>query len=93
MKKLSTIYLQDCNFEGNIPAEWAGLEKCTNLILKGNKLKGVVPEAVQNHTYWKEDKWKVNTNILPQQSGYGLTLTDGNGGQDLGGEEEVDPWN
>ena len=37
----------------------------------------MVPAAVQNHTKWLPTTgWKYETNILPQQEGYGLTLTE-----------------
>lgn len=74
LKKATGIQLKECNLTGNIPASFGGLEKCGNLQLNGNKLKGVVPAEVQAHANWKSDKWKVATNILPQQEGYGLTL-------------------
>ena len=73
LKKATGIQLKECNLTGNIPASFGGLEKCGNLQLNGNKLKGVVPAEVQAHANWKNDKWKVATNILPQQEGYGLT--------------------
>ena len=36
------------------------------------QLQGVIPASVQAHANWT--KWKPETNILPQQEGYGLTL-------------------
>lgn len=46
-----------------------------NLQLNNNKLSGVVPAAVQAHAKWDATTgWKYETNILPQQDGYGLTL-------------------
>ena len=74
--KLATgIQLKDCNLTGNIPASFGGLEKCSNLMLSGNKLSGVVPAEVQAHPKWQATAgWKYETNILPQQEGYGLTL-------------------
>ena len=68
------IQLKDCNLTGNIPESFGNLStKCSNLMLSGNKLSGVVPAAVQNHANWVNNKWKPATNILPQQEGYGLT--------------------
>ena len=74
--KLATgIQLKECNLTGNIPASFSGLEKCINLQLNGNKLSGVVPKEVQAHPKWQATTgWKYETNILPQQEGYGLTL-------------------
>lgn len=90
--KLKNIYMYDCNFEGNIPAEWANLPaNMLNVRVQGNKLKGVVPAAVQAHPKWSS--WKPAQYIFPQQEGYGLTDKAGSGGQDLDGETEADPWN
>ena len=75
LKKATGIQLKECNLTGNIPASFGGLEKCSNLQLNGNKLSGVVPAEVQAHPKWLATTgWKYETNILPQQEGYGLTL-------------------
>ena len=75
LKNATGIQLKECNLTGNIPASFGGLEKCGNLQLNGNKLSGVVPEEVQAHAKWQATTgWKYETNILPQQEGYGLTL-------------------
>ena len=75
LKAATGIQLKECNLTGNIPASFAGLEKCGNLQLNGNKLSGVVPAEVQAHPKWQATSgWKYETNILPQQEGYGLTL-------------------
>ena len=90
--KLKNIYMYDCNFEGNIPESWANLPSTmVNVRVHGNKLKGVVPAAVQAHAKWSA--WKPEQYIFPQQEGYGLTDKEGSGGQDLDGGTEVDPWN
>lgn len=74
--KLKNIYMYECNFEGNIPESWAGLPSTmVNVRVYGNKLQGVVPAAVQAHAKWSA--WKPDQYILPQQDGYGLTLSDG----------------
>jgi Leucine-rich repeat (LRR) protein len=79
-KAIKTIRFDDCNFTGNIPASYANIpvkqgSNTTQLWLKGNKLSGVVPAAVQAHENWQATKaWKYETNILPQQEGYGLLL-------------------
>ena len=78
LKSATGIQLKNCNLTGNIPASFGGLEKCGNLQLNGNKLSGVVPAEVQAHPKWLPDSgWKYEVNILPQQEGYGLTLSDG----------------
>ena len=75
LKSATGIQLKECNLTGNIPASFGGLEKCGNLQLNGNKLSGVVPTEVQTHPKWQATSgWKYETNILPQQEGYGLTL-------------------
>lgn len=75
LKAATGIQLKDCNFTGNIPASFSGLEKCSSLTLSGNKMSGVVPAEVQAHPKWQATSgWKYETNILPQQEGYGLTL-------------------
>jgi Leucine-rich repeat (LRR) protein len=79
-KTIKTIRFDDCNFTGNIPESYANLpvkqgSVTTQLWLKGNKLSGIVPAAVQAHENWQATKaWKYETNILPQQEGYGLKL-------------------
>ena len=93
-KTVTSIQLKNGNFTGNIPESYANLPvTCKQLFLNGNKLQGVVPAAVQNHTNWKNDQWKRATNILPQQEGYGLMEKDGSGGQDLDDPTDEDPWN
>ena len=75
LKAATSIQLKECNFTGNIPASYGGLEKCTSLTLNDNKLLGVVPAEVQAHPKWQATAgWKYETNILPQQENYGLTL-------------------
>ena len=95
LTKLTGIQLQNCNFTGNIPVEWANLPvTCKTLMVYGNKLSGVVPATVQAHTNWQAaSAWKYETNILPQQEGYGLTLHSGSGGQDLDQPVDENPWN
>ena len=79
-KTIKTIRFDDCNFTGNIPESYANIPArqgtaTTQLWLKGNKLSGVVPAAVQAHENWQpKAAWKYETNILPQQEGFGLTL-------------------
>jgi len=75
---VKNINLSNCNLTGNIPASFGNLPStCTSLILKGNKLSGVVPAAVQAHAKWQATTaWKYSTNILPQQSGFELKLTE-----------------
>lgn len=91
--KVTSVWFYECNFTGNIPESWAGLpSSCTQLRIQDNKLKGVVPAAIQNHANFKE-KWNPAKYILPQQEGYGLTLHAGSGGQDLYNPVDTDPWN
>lgn len=75
LKNATGIQLKNCNLTGNIPVSFGGLEKCSNLMLSGNKLSGVIPAEVQAHPkFLATTGWKYETNILPQQEGYGLTL-------------------
>lgn len=75
LKKATGIQMKECNLTGNIPATFGGLEKCGNLQLNGNKLSGEVPAEVIAHPKWLPTSgWKYETNILPQQDGYVLTL-------------------
>ena len=92
LTKLVGVQMQNCNFTGNIPESWANFPTTlTNLRVQDNKLKGVVPAAVQAHANWT--RWKPEQYILPQQEGYGLTLHAGSGGQDLDNPVDTDPWN
>ena len=71
MKKVTSLQLKNCNFTGNVPESYANLPAtCNQLFINGNKLQGVVPAAVKAHANWT--KWKPETNIFPQQEGYGL---------------------
>lgn len=71
-KKLTSIWIYNCNLTGNIPESWANLPATVNQIrIMGNKLQGVIPAAVQAHANWS--KWNAAKYILPQQEGYGLT--------------------
>ena len=82
LKKLSRINISQTGIGGEIPAELGQCDALlqfmafkTNLWLNGNKLSGVVPAEVQAHPKWQATTgWKYETNILPQQEGYGLTL-------------------
>ena len=76
MKNVTSLQLKNGNFTGNIPESYGNLPStCTQLFLNGNKLQGVVPAAVQAHEKWQATTgWKYETNILPQQEGFGLTL-------------------
>lgn len=86
-----SLRFDGCNFTGNIPESYATLPSvCKQFWAKGNKLNGVVPAGVQAHANWAN--WKAADNILPQQEGYGLSLYDGSGGQDLDEGVDVDPW-
>ena len=90
--KLTSVWLYECNFTGNMPESWANLPAtCTQVRIHGNKLKGVVPAAIQAHANFT--KWTAEKYILPQQDGYGLTLHAGSGGQDLDNPIDADPWN
>ena len=90
--KLTSVWLYECNFTGNMPESWANLPAtCTQLRIQENKLKGVVPAAIQAHANFS--KWNADKYILPQQEGYGLTLHAGSGGQDLDNPVNENPWN
>lgn len=90
--KLTSVWFYECNFTGNMPESWANLPAtCTQLRIQDNKLKGVVPAAIQAHANFS--KWNAEKYILPQQPGYGLTLHAGSGGQDLDQPVDTDPWN
>ncbi len=50
------VQLQNCNFSGGIPEEWASVPGvCTQLYLYGNQLTEQIPLAIQNHPSW--DYW------------------------------------
>ena len=72
--KVTSVWFYECNFTGNIPESWANLPaSCTQLRIQDNKLKGVVPAAIQAHANFNA-KWNPAKYVLPQQEGYGLTL-------------------
>lgn len=73
VSKNLSLWLYDCNFTGNIPESYGAATTYLNQFrLNGNKMKGVIPAAVQAHANWS--KWNAEKYILPQQDGYGLTL-------------------
>lgn len=66
-----SYHLYNCNFTGNIPESFANLPSgCKQLRIQGNRMSGVVPDAVRAHANWTT--WKPETYIFPQQDGYGL---------------------
>ena len=70
--KLTSLWMYNCNFEGNIPELWANLPAtCKQVRVQNNKLSGQVPAAFKAHANWTT--WKASQYILPQQDGYGLT--------------------
>ena len=92
-KNVTSLQMHNCNFTGNIPESYANLPAtCKQLYINGNRLKGVVPAVIQAHANWAS-VWKVSERILPQQDGFGLTLKEGSGGQDLDSDVNADPWN
>ena len=73
VSKNYSLWLYECNFEGNIPESYGSATTYLNQFrLNGNKMSGVVPAAVQAHPKWST--WTPAKYILPQQDGYGLTL-------------------
>ena len=68
-----SIQLYNCNFTGNVPAEWATLPAaCHQVFINGNKLSGELPKGFYEHPNYAA-KWSAATRILPQQEGFGLT--------------------
>ena len=66
-----SYHLYNCNFTGNVPESFGSLPAgCKQLRIQGNKMSGVVPDAVRNHANWAT--WKAEQYIFPQQEGYGL---------------------
>lgn len=61
------------NITGNIPAFVAKMKfSYGGLTLKGNRMSGVIPDEVLDCEGWK-NKWYPDSNILPQQEGYGFS--------------------
>lgn len=53
-----SIQLQNGNFTGGVPAEWASLPAaCQQLYLYGNKLTERIPKAILSHKNWTTEKW------------------------------------
>ena len=90
-QKSLSLQLHGSNFTGNIPESYANLPAvCKQLRLQENRLKGVVPAAVQAHVNWAT--WDPAKYIFPQQEGYGLSDKSGSGGQDLDDTKDENPW-
>ena len=69
---LSYLYLNDNNITGTIPVEIANMNLgYGGLKLNGNKMSGEIPAKVLSSAVWK--KLYPETNIYPQQEGYGFS--------------------
>ncbi len=72
-----SIRLENCNFTGTIPAEWAGIPDVTSqLRVQGNRLSGTIPPIMKQHTCWTPSVWNPAVYICPQQPGYGFDNCD-----------------
>jgi len=72
-----SIRLENCNFTGTIPAEWAGIPDVTfQLRVQENRLSGTIPIIVKQHTCWTPSVWNPAVYICPQQPGYGFDNCD-----------------
>lgn len=79
-KFLSHIDVSFNNIEAPLFEQWAALEFLESLTLLGNRMSGVVPEAMLNDSRWSNDStstedpavWYPRSLILPQQVGYGF---------------------
>ncbi|MDD2289581.1 MAG: BACON domain-containing carbohydrate-binding protein [Bacteroidales bacterium] len=72
-----SIRLENCNFTGTIPLEWAGIPDVTSqLRVQGNRLSGTIPQIVKQHTCWTPSVWNPAVYICPQQPGYGFDNCD-----------------
>ncbi len=72
-----SIRLENCNFTGTIPEEWAGIPDVTSqLRVQGNRLSGTIPQIVKQHTCWIPSVWNPAVYICPQQPGYGFDNCD-----------------
>lgn len=75
LKKLETFWAHKNNLVGNIPIGFAELPDLRGLILNGNRLNGVVPREIVQLPMW--DIYNIESDLLPQQEGYGLTIDNG----------------
>ena len=75
LKKLETFWAHKNNLVGNIPIGFAELPDLRGLILNGNRLNGVVPKEIVQLPMW--DTYNIESDLLPQQEGYGLTIDNG----------------
>lgn len=66
---LKSLYLNNNNLTGSIPASFGKLKKLEYLNLTQNKLSGQIPEEVKKHPYYKSKNWDIKN----QQTGYGFT--------------------
>lgn len=72
LTNLFSLYLNDNNLEGTPPKELGKLRNLNYLTLSGNRFTGGLPAEIVALPNWSN--FNPSSNILPQQSGYGLTL-------------------
>ena len=69
---LNYLVLDNNNITGTIPVEVASMNLgYSGLVLKQNKMSGEIPAEVLSSALWK--KLYPDTNIYPQQEGYGFS--------------------
>lgn len=69
---MSYLVLDNNNITGSIPAEIAQMNLgYSGLVLKQNRMSGAIPNEVLSSALWK--KLYPETNIYPQQEGYGFS--------------------
>lgn len=73
LTKLTALILGNNNIEGNIPEGLAKLKKLKQVELSQNKMSGEIPQAIQQYPLF--GLWDAKYGILPQQNGYGLTIS------------------
>ncbi|WP_181990747.1 leucine-rich repeat domain-containing protein [Bacteroides cellulosilyticus] len=72
LKKLDYFSVSNNNIEGNVPETFADLPELRCLIVKNNRLHGIIPRRLLQSPKWQS--WDPEIFILPQQSGYILTI-------------------
>lgn len=73
LTRLEFLMLGNNNIKGNIPESLAKLKKLKQVELFQNKMSGEIPQVIQQYPLF--GLWDAKYAILPQQNGYGLTIS------------------
>ncbi|WP_283391360.1 BACON domain-containing protein [Millionella massiliensis] len=87
LKKLQCCYIDRNNLTGTLPKGFGELTNLLVLSAYGNRLSGEIPEDFEENPNF--GRWGVDGSVLPQQSGYVLSLSSHYASSDYSADGEV----